>query len=89
MQLLHLNSSPTEAVSGLGKKTMTTQPNNNATVMAKAMNGDVSDGNGEGDGNYDGDSNGNGKQLLWRWQPKEQRRQWWRRQRRQDWQQRW
>jgi hypothetical protein len=39
--LEYVLSSPTEVVSGLGKKPMTTQPNNNnATVMAKAMNGD-------------------------------------------------
>jgi hypothetical protein len=39
--LEYVLSSPTEAVSGIDKKTMTTQHNNNnATVMAKAMDGD-------------------------------------------------
>jgi hypothetical protein len=38
--LEYVLSYPTEAVSGLGKKTMTRQHNNNnATVMAKAMDG--------------------------------------------------
>jgi hypothetical protein len=63
--LEYILSSPTEAVSGLGKKTMTTQHNNNiATVMAKAMDGDSESGGG-----------GSG---VWRrrpqwWRPKDQR----------------
>jgi hypothetical protein len=46
--LEYVLSFSTEAVSGRCKKPMTTQPNNNnATVMAKAMNGD---GNSESGG---------------------------------------
>jgi hypothetical protein len=60
--LEYVLSSPTEAVSGLCKKKMTTQPNNNnATVMTKTMNGD-------------GDSKSRGRGGgAWRWGPQ----QWW------------
>jgi hypothetical protein len=69
--LVYVLSSPTEAVSGLGKKPMTTQPNNNnALVIAKAMNGDG-----------DSESRGGDSGTQWRWPqrcwPKEQRQGWW------------
>jgi hypothetical protein len=57
---------PTESVSGLGKKTMTTQHNsNNAKVMAKAMNGN-------GDSKSRGGGSGVRQRQPQRWQPKEQ-----------------
>jgi hypothetical protein len=69
--LEYVLSSPSEAVSGLGKKPNTAQPNNNkATVMAKAMTGDGNSKSGDG---------GSGVRRRWPqwWWPKEQRQQWW------------
>jgi hypothetical protein len=63
LTLEYLLSSPTEAVSGLGKKKMTTKHNNNnATVMAMAIDGDRKSGGG---------GSGVRRRQPQRWRPKD------------------